>query len=115
MVVLGRSGCGAVTATQELKLDQESRSENLRSTMSCIKPAVEGLLNTKLKDDPERLLEEAVRANVRASVNQVQTSSEILERLIQKDGLKIVGAKIFLSNWPGRLLRIYRLTASFIA
>jgi carbonic anhydrase len=41
---------------------------------------------------------EAVRANVRASVRQLRHGSEILERLIERDGLSVVGAEYSLEN-----------------
>ena len=38
----------------------------------------------------------AVRANVRASVGRLQQGSPVLERLIEKDGLLVVGAEYSL-------------------
>ena len=40
----------------------------------------------------------AVRANVRASVNDLRQGSESLEQLIQKDGLLVVGAEYSLET-----------------
>ena len=42
--------------------------------------------------DGEELLRRSVRANVRASANQLRQGSKILEDLIRDDGLVIVGA-----------------------
>jgi carbonic anhydrase len=39
------------------------------------------------------LASHAVRANVSASVNHLRHGSEILEQLIQNDGLRVVGAE----------------------
>jgi carbonic anhydrase len=97
VVVLGHSSCGAVQATlEELERPSENRSPNLSSIVGRISPSVEGLLAGPLKDDPEALLDEAVKENIRASVKQLRNGSEILEQLLQDDGLMIVGAEYCL-------------------
>jgi carbonic anhydrase len=99
VVVLGHSQCGAVLATlEELRRPNENQSQNLRSIVDRIRPAVEGLLATALKVDPDALMQEAVRANVRASVNQLRHGSEVIERLIDHDGLLVVGAEYSLET-----------------
>src|SRR3981081_2265548 len=85
VVVLGHSRCGAVLATlEELMRPREKQSRNLRSIVDRIRPSVEGLLATELRHDSEALVQHAVRANIRASANQVRHGSEVLEELIQK-------------------------------
>jgi len=99
VVVLGHSQCGAVTATLEvLQQPIDQRSRNLRAIVGRIRPSVEGLLATPLRGEPEALLQQAVRANIRASVNQLRHGSEVLERLIKTDGLLIVGAEYSLDT-----------------
>jgi carbonic anhydrase len=99
VIVLGHSQCGAVTATlEELRRPGESQSPNLRSIVGRIAPAVAGLLADGVVRDPERLHQEAVRANVRAAANQLRHGSEILERLIERDGLRVVGAEYSLTT-----------------
>lgn len=99
VVVLGHSRCGAVVATlQELERPTESRSPNLRSIVDRIRPAVETLLETELRHDQEALIRHAVRANIRASVNQLRHGSQILEQLIQREGLLVVGAEYSLET-----------------
>jgi carbonic anhydrase len=99
VVVLGHSQCGAVLATvEELRRPTKNQSPNLGSIVNRIRPAVEELLATELRDDPDVLVRKAVRANVRASVNQLRHGSEILEELIRKDGLLVVGAKYSLDT-----------------
>jgi carbonic anhydrase len=56
------------------------------------------LLATDLRHDHEELVREAVRANVRVSANQLRHGSDILEHLIQNDGLVIVGAEYSLET-----------------
>ncbi len=94
VVVLGHSQCGAVIAAlEELHRASESRSPNLRSIVDRIRPSVEPLLQTGKELDPESTLQQAVRANIRASVNGLRHGSRILERLIEKDEVVIVGAE----------------------
>lgn len=99
VVVLGHTQCGAITATlDELQRPSGTQSRNLRSIVDRVRPSVEGLLATGLGDDPERLVREAVRANVRFSAGQLRHGSEILERLIEQDGLRVVGAQYALET-----------------
>lgn len=99
VVVLGHSMCGAVQAAlDELERPSASRSPNLRSIVDRIRPAVEGLLETELRQDREALVRQAVRSNIRASADHLRHGSEILERLIQHDGLLVVGAEYSLET-----------------
>lgn len=99
VVVLGHSHCGAVKATlDELERPSESRSRNLSSIVNRIRPAVETLFETQLRNDPEELIKHSVRANVRASVAHLRQGSEILEELIDSDGLRVVGAEYSLET-----------------
>jgi carbonic anhydrase len=99
VVVLGHSQCGAVLATlEELMRPRENQSRNLRSIVDRIRPSVEALLATDLRHDPDALVRHAVRANVRVSANHLRHGSEVLEQLIQKDGLLIVSAEYCLET-----------------
>jgi len=99
VVVLGHSQCGAVLATlEELRRPGDNPSRNLRSIVDRIRPSVEGLLATAVGMDPDTLVREAVRANVRVSANHLRHGSEILERLIDNDGLLVVGAEYSLDT-----------------
>lgn len=99
VVVLGHSRCGAVQATlEELERPTERRSPNLRSIVGRIRPAVETLLETELRQQPEALLQHAIRANIRAAANQLRHGSPILEQLIQREGLIVVGAEYALET-----------------
>jgi len=99
VVVLGHSRCGAVLATlEELERPTETRSPNLRSIVDRIRPSVEGLSGTGVRQDPEALIQRAVRANIRASVNHLRHGSQILEQLIQRDKLLVVGAEYSLET-----------------
>jgi carbonic anhydrase len=99
VVVLGHSQCGAVLATlEELRQPNDKRSRNFRSIVDRIRPSVEGLLLTAAGMDPDALVREAVRANVRMAANHLRHGSEILERLIDNDGLLVVGAEYSLES-----------------
>ena len=97
VAVIGHSQCGAVTATVDELLGQAPQgSSNLRSIVDCVRPAVEPLMGGA--KDREVLLGEAVRANVRASVDHLRHGSELLERLIREEGLLVVGAEYSLES-----------------
>ncbi len=82
VVVLGHDDCGAVSATiDELKRPTGSRSPNLSAIVDRIRPAVEPLMATETED--AALLDQAVQANIRASVDHLRHGSEILETLIR--------------------------------
>jgi carbonic anhydrase len=59
---------------------------------------VEELLDTESRHDQEALVGLAVRANVRSSVHQLRHGSEIIERLIETEGLLVVGAEYSLET-----------------
>jgi len=99
VVVLGHSKCGAIQATlEQLQRPMENQSRNLRSIVDFVRPSVESLLATDLRHDLDRLVHEAVRANIRASARQLRHGSRIMENLIQHDGLMIVGAEYSLET-----------------
>jgi carbonic anhydrase len=99
VVVLGHSQCGAIVTTlEQLQRPKENQSHNLHSIVDLVRPSVEELLASDLKHDLSRLIHEAVRANIRASVKRLRHGSEIIENLIQNDGLRIVGAEYSLET-----------------
>lgn len=99
VVVMGHTLCGAVSATvKELERPSENRSPNLRSIVDRIRPSVESLLETELRNDPDELMRQAVRANIRAATNHLRHGSPILESLIDENGLRIVGAEYCLET-----------------
>jgi len=99
VVVLGHSQCGAIQATlEELQQPTQNQSRNLRSIVDRIRPSVQALLATELRHDPATLVRQAVRANIRTSVDHLRHGSEVLERLIEKEGLVVVGAEYSVEN-----------------
>ena len=59
---------------------------------------MEALLATELKHDRDALVQQAVRANIRFSADHLRHGSEVLEQLIQRNGLLIVGAEYCLET-----------------
>lgn len=103
VVVFGHSDCGAIEATlEELQRPAETQSRNLRSIVDRIRPSVEGLLKSDLRSDPAAISRAAVRAHLRASVNTLRHGSEVLERMIERSGLQIVGAEYSPALHPQR-------------
>ncbi|HET6546330.1 MAG TPA: carbonic anhydrase [Rhodanobacteraceae bacterium] len=94
VVVLGHTRCGAIQATlDELRQPTENQSRNLRSIVDRVRPCAEILLRTELRHDPAALVHHVTRANVAASVNQLRHGSQILEQLISRQELLVVGAE----------------------
>ena len=99
VVVLGHSQCGAIVATlEELRRPTANQSRNLQSIVDRVRPSVEGLLATGAPGDMDALVAEGVRLNICASAGHLRHGSQILEQLIQEDGLLVVGAEYSLET-----------------
>ena len=99
VVVLGHTNCGAIDATiSELGRPSADQSPNLHSIVDRIRPSIQPLLLTEMKNNPELLRRTAVRANIQASTNHLRHGSQILEQLIQEEGLLVVGAEYSLET-----------------
>ncbi len=99
VVVLGHSQCGAILATlEELERPPLEQSRSLRSIVGRVRPSVQTLLETELRHDHDALVHQAVRANIRVSASQLRHGSELLEDLMAKDGLVVVGAEYSLET-----------------
>jgi carbonic anhydrase len=100
VLVMGHSRCGAITATLNLIQHRVGvASENIRDIVDRCRPAVESVVHAAGPGvEPERLMHEAVRANVRQSCAHLRHGSRLLERLIQEEGMRIVGAEYSLET-----------------
>ncbi|MCU1278359.1 MAG: carbonic anhydrase [bacterium] len=99
VVVMGHTLCGAIDATLEaISNPRGAPSQGMGSIVNRVRPAIEALVHTSLADDRERLRREAMRANVRASVNHLRHGSELIERLALDEGLIIIGAELDLAT-----------------
>jgi len=56
------------------------------------------LFGTSLARDRDALMHQAVRANIRMSANQLRHGSNVLEQLIDRGGLCVVGAEYSLDT-----------------
>ena len=94
VVVLGHTQCGAIAATiEELQRPAANRSRNLSSIVDRVKPSVQALMSTELGNDLGALSRQAIRLNIRASVDHLRHGSGVLEQLGQQEGLRVVGAE----------------------
>lgn len=84
VVVLGHSNCGAVTAALgEVKDGPSLTSPNLLAIVENIRPSI----------DAEQSLTDAITTNVRGTVRKLQQESMVLNDLVAKGDLAIVGAE----------------------
>jgi carbonic anhydrase len=99
VVVLGHSQCGAILATlEELRRPTENQSRNLRAIVDRVRPSVQSLLENGPEGDEDALIRRAVRMNIRASADHLRHGSQVLEQLIQDNGLLVVGAEYSLET-----------------
>jgi len=99
VVVLGHSLCGAICATvEEMKRPSDQKSKNISAIVDRIRPCIEPFRSTEIWNDTDRLIQSSIQANVRASVNQLRHGSAILEDLIDRENLLIVGAEYSLQT-----------------
>lgn len=100
VIVLGHEGCGAVTATVEEMLNKPTEPKHIESLIKAIKP---GLSRLDLKQDRERLLQAAVEANVRWSMQQLLALPET-PKALQNKNVVLLGAVYELNSGRVRFL-----------
>ena len=94
VVVMGHTHCGAVTATLEaIEAGSAHASANVMFIVDRVRSAVESVREAAPGQDRETLLRAAVRANVRVAADHLRHGSPLLEQLIEKEGLLVVGAE----------------------
>jgi carbonic anhydrase len=98
VVVLGHTQCGAILATLEEVRNATGHLPNLMSIVDRIRPTVETLLALGTAPNEKELVRQAVRANVRASVDHLRHGSALLEELIREGQLTVVGAEYSLDT-----------------
>jgi len=104
VLVMGHTRCGGVAETVRT-LETPGlglQSKNLRAITDRIAPHVEPLLAKGLPR--EELLLEALKANVRAQMDQLRHGSELLEELVSKGRLAIAGSYVELETGVVHLL-----------
>src|SRR5262249_33059766 len=99
VVVLGHSQCGAILAAlEQLREPTGGQSRHLRSIVDRVRPAVEGVLAEAGGRDPPATVQRARAGNSPASVIQLRRGSRLIEQLIQREGLLVVGAEYSLDT-----------------
>lgn len=97
VVVLGHTRCGAVAATvNAIETGLGPESQSIRSITDRIAPHIEELVGRK--GSPERVVDEAIRANVRASADHLRHGSRIIEELVMSGQVAVVGAEYDLDT-----------------
>jgi carbonic anhydrase len=96
VVVMGHTRCGAVHATvRAIQTGMGSESKNIRSITDRISPHIAALVRP---GDPDAVLREAVRANVRASVDHLRHGSRLIEELVLAGRVAVIGAEYELET-----------------
>jgi carbonic anhydrase len=100
VVVMGHSRCGAIQATVDSVRDPatDAASRNIASIVDRVRPSVLSVATPELRGNPEEWIRRATRANVRASVDHLRHGSALLEDLILREGLRVVGAEYSLDS-----------------
>lgn len=96
VVVMGHTRCGAVLATLDaITSAVPAASENVGDIVERIRPAVTEIARTMPRQDA---VTAAIRANVRASANQLRHGSRILEQRLRRGHLLVAGAEYDLET-----------------
>ncbi len=93
IVVLGHEKCGAVQAAVTVVKENATFPGSIGKMVEPIVPAV-----LKAQSQPGDLLDNAVRENVRRTVNRLRTAEALLVDPLKARKLKIVGARYDLAN-----------------
>jgi carbonic anhydrase len=96
---MGHTRCGAINATvQVLQTGLGPESKNIRSITDRIAPHIASLVRPDTDGSSEAILRDAVRANVRASVDHLRHGSRLLEDLVLAGRLAVIGAEYELET-----------------
>ncbi|MDY6958911.1 MAG: carbonic anhydrase [Halobacteriota archaeon] len=91
LVILGHQHCGAVTTAVEGEAEG-----NIGTILKEIHPAVDTARGSK--KEGEKLVEEAVKENIRLVIQNTLKESRVVHELYETGDLKIIGAKYFLDS-----------------
>jgi carbonic anhydrase len=96
VVVMGHTACGAIAATMTaLATGLGPESKNLRAITDRIAPHIEAIAQ---RGSGAEAMRDAMQANVRASVDHLRHGSQILEELILKGRVAVVGGEYDLET-----------------
>jgi len=103
VVVMGHTRCGAVAATvKAIATGLGPESKNVRAITDRIAPHIQGLVHPG--ESEADLLRDAIRANVRASVDHLRHGSQLIEELVLSGRVAVVGAEYELETGAVRFL-----------
>jgi carbonic anhydrase len=95
---MGHTRCGAVHAIiKALQTGMGSDSKNIRAITDRIGPHLAALVRPG-DADADTVMHDAIRANVRASVDHLRHGSRLLEDLVLAGRLAVVGAEYELET-----------------
>ncbi|MEY2933184.1 MAG: hypothetical protein RL033_3933 [Pseudomonadota bacterium] len=98
VVLMGHTRCGAIEATLEAIAQPQDEPNPLRSIVDRVRPAIEPLTLTELANDPVRLRQQCVRANVRSAANHLRHGSPAMERMVANGQVIVIGAEYDLES-----------------
>jgi carbonic anhydrase len=104
VMVLGHQGCGAVKAAVATVTEGAHQEGEIQSFVDPIVPVVKKTKRKSPKGSKEALTDESIQANVKHSVDELSHSEALLEHLVEKGKLKIVGAEYNLKSGKVELL-----------
>nr|WP_246088859.1 carbonic anhydrase [Phreatobacter stygius] len=94
ILVLGHSGCGAVSATIDVVRNNTTLPGHLPALINAIRPAVDAAKT----DNPADLMAAATIANVRLNVEKLKVAAPILSARVAGKRLQVVGGVYDLST-----------------
>lgn len=100
-VVLGHTGCGAVTAAVDSRLGRIKEPERIQALLDLIEP---GLTRLDMSAARPKLIDAAVEANVRWSIGQL-AGIPAARRALEDRRLELVGAVYDLTTGAVRFLK----------
>jgi carbonic anhydrase len=86
LVVLGHEKCGAVDAAIKTVKDGAKLPGHLPALVNKIRPAVENAIS-----QPGDLLNNAIRENVRLTVEHLKTATPVISRFVAEKKVRVVG------------------------
>jgi carbonic anhydrase len=98
LMVLGHQSCGAVKAAVATVTEGAHQEGDIQSFVDPIVPVVEKAKKKSPDASTEALTEQSIQANIKHSVDELSHSEALLEHLVEKGKLKIVGAEYNLKS-----------------
>jgi carbonic anhydrase len=104
IVVLGHTACGAVKAAISTVKDKAELPGHIPSLVQSITPAVETAIQEQKTQPDASLIDLAIAANVRRTVQQLANAEGILKPMVTSGKLKVVGGTYDLPTGKINLL-----------